>query len=216
MMTEIKDVRIYIFNNNDGKSAEERLRESVTDYSKAYVGILGGNVTDLKEKLQIARTDRGKPYFPRLPEIHFSISHSGAYWGCAVATEPIGMDLQEHTRLKDETVEEASIRFLKLAKRFLHPKEAEFVKHDAYNHFFTVWTAKESYVKYTGRGIDDEFSERCVIPEKTELWTQFLVKNDVVIWNSQTEWFSSEKYQENYTLCICTQNKHRALVLKCY
>lgn len=215
MMTEIKDVRVYIFENNDGKSAEERLCEIVIDYCKTYDISLDGEETEVKEKFRISKTDRGKPYFTYLPQIHFSISHSGAYWGCAVAMEPVGMDLQEHVLLKGETVEEASIRFLKLAKRFLHPKEAEFVEQDAYERFFTVWTAKESYVKYTGQGIDNEFSERCVIPEEKTLWPQFFNQKDVA-WKSQREWFSNTKYQENYTLCVCTQDKHRVFVLRCY
>ncbi len=207
-------VQIYIFKEDDGRSVEERLNFAIVQYCQKCGFALNCDRIEWKEKLQIARTDKGKPYFPKFPQIHFSISHSGAYWGCAVADEPLGMDLQEHVYLNGETMEEAEGRLWKLAYRFFHRKEAEFVERDICNHFFVVWTAKESYVKYTGQGIDDDFAKQYVVPEEMRLWTQFSLKNRV-IWRSQNEWFSSERYQNKYTLCVCTKSKRRVVITEC-
>lgn len=42
----------------------------------------------------IARGPWGKPCFPNLPMLHFSISHSGEWWLCAFSDRPVGIDLQ--------------------------------------------------------------------------------------------------------------------------
>ena len=111
-------------------------------------------------------------------------------------------------------MEEAEVRLLKLAYRFFHRKEAEFVEWDICNRFFVVWTAKESYVKYTGQGIDDDFAKRCVVSEEMDLWMQFSLKN-CVVWRSQSEWFSSERYQDKYTLCVCTEKRCKVVIIEC-
>ena len=85
----------------------------------------------------------------------FSVSHSGPYWACVVADRPVGLDIQMHKggRLED------------IAGRFFHEKEAAWLKVQGIEHFFDVWTAKESYVKWTGQGIDRYFNEVSVVEE---------------------------------------------------
>ncbi len=202
-MTEVnRKVYIYIFDNQDGRSAEERLRLAITGYcSEAGLEF----EEDLSEIFKVERTERGKPYFPHCPQIRFSISHSGSYWVCAVAGEQVGVDLQEHVRAKEETIEGASARFCKMAHRFFHPKEAQFVELDCYRNFFGIWAARESYVKYTGQGIDASFSEYCVIPEEEEKWPGLQERSEAQSWQAEGVWFWEILYQENYTLCVCTK-----------
>ena len=89
----------------------------------------------------------GKPYFTALPRLFFSISHSGAYWVCAYAGEPVGIDLQEHRPLS---------RAGRIAERCFHGREREYLASGG--SFYDVWAAKESYVKYTGEGITASFA----------------------------------------------------------
>lgn len=42
-------------------------------------------------------------------------------------------------------------------KAFFHPLENEYLKKNNYRDFFDVWAAKESYVKFTGGGIGEDF-----------------------------------------------------------
>ena len=97
-----------------------------------------------------ALTPRGKPRYSAFPDLHFSISHSGELWLCAVGDRPLGLDVQRILTAR---------RAESIARRFFHPEERAFLAAagdpDA---FFTVWTAKESYVKYTGQGIDGNFA----------------------------------------------------------
>ena len=178
------------------------------------------------DKWQINRTERGKPYFPNQPELHFSISHSGDYWACAMAEQPVGLDLQEHVRRKDETPESSADRYCRMAKRFFHPWEAEYVRQqDSYRRFFQIWSARESYVKYTGQGIDNHFGEFCVLPGRIDLQEARVQKagvrqaeerqagvqnvsddKAVASWYALDAWFQEMKFAGDYTLCVCTQN----------
>lgn len=90
----------------------------------------------------------GKPYFPDFPWLHFSVSHSGEYWACAMAPTEVGLDLQIHTKGRRE----------RISARFFHPQENEYLRSCNYRDFFDVWAAKESYVKYTGSGIGEGFA----------------------------------------------------------
>ena len=42
----------------------------------------------------LTKGENGKPYLHGYPEIHFNISHSGAYAVCALAGIPVGIDIQ--------------------------------------------------------------------------------------------------------------------------
>ena len=85
----------------------------------------------------------GKPFFPDAPQLHFSISHSGDWWICAMSHQPVGLDLQLHQTYADPA---------KLAQRFFHPRENSWLAEMGYSHFFDLWSAKESWEKYMGRG----------------------------------------------------------------
>ena len=104
----------------------------------------------------IIENERGKPRFAQYPQLHFSVTHSGAYWLCALAQCETGLDLQKHEKTKRSDI----------SRRFFHPNEDAFLKENGYRDFFDVWSAKESYVKFTGQGIDDSFSVFSVVSER--------------------------------------------------
>ncbi len=91
------------------------------------------------------REAQGKPYVRELPEVHFSISHSGDVWVCAVSGTEVGLDLQIRYAGDGE----------KLARRFFHPSEIRWLEQHGFDEFSRLWAYKESYVKYTGAGLRD-------------------------------------------------------------
>ncbi|WP_173011460.1 4'-phosphopantetheinyl transferase family protein [Holdemania massiliensis] len=104
-------------------------------------------------------TPQGKPYFADLPALHFSISHCGQQWVCLFASQPVGIDIEQPRRCREEAI----------ARRFFHPLEqAWLTKHP--ETFFQIWTAKESFVKWSGCGIDSQFSKFSVIDEHGALY----------------------------------------------
>ncbi len=119
----------------------------------------------------ISTTERGKPYTENC-NIHFNISHSGDMVVCAVSDNPIGVDIE-----KIKPVD------LKIAKKVFNNDELlylfgttppyTFEKTDdieILRRFFTLWTTKEAYVKFTGTGISENLKELsikkdCVVTE---------------------------------------------------
>ena len=121
------------------------LQTAVKEYlSKKYPG------TENKEpviELKYGYGKNGKPYLLEYPDFHFSLSHSGNVVALAVSGQEIGLDVQEHVAIKKD-----------LAKRFFTEAEKELLlrekDEESYNRlFFKLWSIKESYIKYTGRGM---------------------------------------------------------------
>ena len=70
----------------------------------------------------------------------------------------------EAEKMKEELVEELMEyeRCRKIANRFFHPDEIDALDANTVSAFYNIWTAKEAYVKFTGQGIDRDFSEFCI------------------------------------------------------
>ena len=137
-------VFIYTAPFRGGRQSEDLLITA----ARAWCASMGRGQIDLS----VTRPEYGKPYFQNAPDICFSVTHSGDFWLCAISEQVVGLDLQQIRETKP----------LKIARRFFHSDEADYLEHHP-GDFFTVWTAKESYVKLTGRGIDDWFSDFSVI-----------------------------------------------------
>lgn len=134
----------------------------------------------------LARGAYGKPYFPHAPHLHFSISHSGDWWMCAFSAKPVGLDLQVVQPCARE----------KLSRRFFHPDEDAFLRQTGYADFFRVWSAKESYLKYTGQGITQE------------LRAFSTVAPNGAFPSVETAWMHMLPWQEEYALCLCAEKAH--------
>lgn len=98
--------------------------------------------------LIISRCQFGKPFLPNHPYLHFNLSHSGSYGGLAMANSPVGFDIEQPL---------VNGPYEALAKRFF-PFEADQLEaagSDESNmvRFARLWTAKEAYLKETGRGL---------------------------------------------------------------
>ena len=141
---------------------------------------------------EILRRERGKPYFSGEGNVHFSVSHSGAYVAVAFASAPVGIDLQQHKCRGYETREDAIARHKKLASRYFHPKEQEYLERDPWEGFFRIWTAKESLLKRTGRGIDHGISGLWVLPRDEA-------------WQDENGFFRQTVLPEGYTLTLSTE-----------
>ena len=136
---------------------------------------------------EITRQERGKPCFTGDGNVHFSVSHSGGFVAVAFGESPLGIDLQQHSSRGD-----AIARHQKLASRYFHPREQEYVASDLWEGFFRVWTAKESFVKRTGRGIDHSFHEICILPNGES-------------WQDENGFFRQTTLPGGYTLTLCTE-----------
>ncbi len=93
---------------------------------------------------RIARTRRGKPYFPDHPHIHFNWSHSGGYVLCALSAGPVGADIE---RIRPRRADLP-------AHALTEPERREYFSLGGdWPAFYTLWTRREAWCKYTGEGL---------------------------------------------------------------
>ena len=100
-------------------------------------------------------TEYGKPFFPALPDFHFSLSHSGERVLCAVSASPVGCDIEEAKRYDPA-----------IAQRFFHPDESALLfslpEEEQTEAFYRLWTCKESFIKAIGLGLSLPLSDFAV------------------------------------------------------
>ncbi|MBQ9061187.1 MAG: 4'-phosphopantetheinyl transferase superfamily protein [Firmicutes bacterium] len=105
---------------------------------------------DEGRKIRIDRLAGGKPVLAE-SEIHFSVSHTGTLFGCVIADEPVGLDIQAVTgakarRLAERYYTEEEVQWME-AGSSPPPEDGSFA-----DRFFRLWCRKEAYAKLTGEG----------------------------------------------------------------
>ncbi|MDR1246966.1 MAG: 4'-phosphopantetheinyl transferase superfamily protein [Clostridiales Family XIII bacterium] len=146
----------------------------LTDVFFDYSGRIGLGLSRREaESARRAAGSYGKPYFTDMPDVHFSISHSGRFWACLMTGAAVGLDVEDITarRERDAGREiDAGERYLKIARRYFTDDERRETEdaaargpHELIARFFFVWTRKEAYVKYTGRGMGAGLGEFSVL-----------------------------------------------------
>ena len=149
------------------------------------------------------RSEYGKPYFPAYPDFHYNISHSSGLVVCAAADHPLGIDIQE--------IPADSARALKIASHFFSAEEQEALrdllphsgrqKDDKSNSllcrlFTRFWTARESYIKLTGRGLSEPFEH--FRPDLAE--GVIYVKGE----NAPAAYLTEYNIEEGFCMAVCT------------
>lgn len=95
---------------------------------------------------------------PQVEEGYISITHTPRYWACGLSERPVGIDMEESSR---------HLSFAVVKK--LHPAEREYLSvlsegsSEWREEFLSIWTKKESYLKYLGKGLAGGLSGFCVL-----------------------------------------------------
>lgn len=92
----------------------------------------------------IARTEKGKPYFPG-EKLHFSITHTKTCAFCALSDRPVGIDAEPLTR----KINPAHAQKLLSPEEYMQYENAA----DPNRALLTFWVLKEAEAKCTGEGI---------------------------------------------------------------
>ena len=104
----------------------------------------------------------GKAYISNFENIYFNLSHSGKMVLCAISDREVGVDIE----YIDHEID------LSIAQHYFYNKEYESIMNsqNPADEFFKYWVLKESYMKYTGLGMNlklDSFEIK--IEDKIEL-----------------------------------------------
>ncbi len=109
--------------------------------------VIGRRLSRANAEIAFVRGPNGKPRLERAGGFEFNLSHSGRWIVCASAFSPVGVDVERIGDFAWDDVEDA-----------LSPEERtrlDPAADGAWRTAFTVlWTAKESYLKALGAGLD--------------------------------------------------------------
>jgi 4'-phosphopantetheinyl transferase len=143
------------------------------------------------EEIYFTVNEYGKPNCDILNDFHFNISHSGDWVVCAVDKNPIGIDIEEISTID-----------LDISKNFFSDKEHNdlILSNNPFDYFFTLWSLKESYIKFLGKGLShplNSFSMR-FLDEKIviESYDQILEKI----------YFKQYQIDDGYKMALCCLN----------
>lgn len=154
----------------------------IKDYKKTFENLKGSQLTDklIKECLskkgiencEILRTEKGKPYIEvdgSRNNIFCSVSHSGNLFSCVFHNAEIGLDVQELRNVKYD----------KISSRYFTENEKKFVNSGGEDAFFTIWTRKEAYAKYTGDGLEEIIRGSTVIDRKDVEFFDIMIEKNI-------------------------------------
>lgn len=171
-----------------------RLKNQADKYRSLGAGLLLERV--LKEHFidpnDLVEGDYGKPEVPG-SDFHFNLSHSGDYVALVIGKCPVGIDIQEHRKFKND-----------IPKRFFCQEEAAHIgkkktEEEKQNLFFRYWSAKESFVKLTGEGMKRDFHSFFVD-----------LKNDRILSKDKEEqlaYLMEYPCLEDYTIMVSSEDK---------
>jgi 4'-phosphopantetheinyl transferase len=128
---------------------------------------------------------QGKPYLIAVPDVHFSISHSGSMAMCALHNGPVGADIEKIRPVGKGVAE----RIMSATERRLYMETD-----DRQSLFFQVWTLKEAYVKFSGAGLGMSLSSFTACPSDGRVLTD----TGCAFWMTQPE--------TGYQAAVCAQS----------
>jgi 4'-phosphopantetheinyl transferase len=144
------------------------------------------------KNISIKEGQYGKPYIEGDETFKYSLSHSGDYVLCATDNDDIGADIQEMKSYK-----------MAMAKRFFEKSEYnridKCIEEDRIKEFYRVWTAKESAVKYSGRGMGEGI-EHIVTNDSYSVIKNIALEEELKI----------KLYDEieGYMVCVCSKGNN--------
>lgn len=113
------------------KTAEKR-REPLCAY--ALLWMILRERYGWRQLPELALTDRGKPWFPGHPEVHFNLSHTAGAALVGVSDCPLGVDMEKIRPISQRSME-------------------RIAGVDSAEEFFRSWVRREARVKRDGAGI---------------------------------------------------------------
>lgn len=124
--------------------------ENAKAHSKVFAEkVLSEYLNVDQDRLAVCRDSFGKPYLKNYPDIHYNISHTKGVIVCAVSNKPVGVDIERIKKVNHGIV-----------KRFFTVDEQNYIlnsKGKEDERFIEIWTKKEAYVKWIGKGMEIPF-----------------------------------------------------------
>ena len=160
------------------------IQKSINSLKLLKIGLNEFGIDLFREDL--VYNEFGKPSLKR-KDIFYDISHSGKYVTCAISNKIVGIDIQKHIEKFEEIISFFSIS----EKEYLAsiPFQKLLIKE-----FFKIWTVKESYVKFLGRGLYKELDSFSLFLDKKKIIDEGRIVKDIL--------YKNFSISEEYTMSV--------------
>jgi 4'-phosphopantetheinyl transferase len=153
MTNHIDETKFQSFLNLVSSQKQEQIKRYHFDidkklslYSELIIRMIAcQELNILNDKIIFEKEKYGKPYIKDHQDFCYNISHTRNAIVVCVSDNPVGVDI--------ESIRKADMR---IAKRFFTNDELIYITQsetDKDRRFFEIWTKKEAYIKYIGRGL---------------------------------------------------------------
>lgn len=115
------------------------------------------------EIFQIQENEFGKPYIKNQKNFYYNLSHSGNCVVLAWGNGEVGVDVQQHRADTDMRI---------IAENCFADDEKEYIMQSdrqTEERFYEIWTGKESYLKYVGKGLRGNMRSLSILQRKSEI-----------------------------------------------
>ena len=182
---------------NKIKKEEDRLRSLAAGILLSYG--LRENGIDL-DACRLVAGVHGKPQVAGCEGLHFNLSHTGNYAVAVFSDASVGIDIEHRRTLKQSLLDKCCTEEEQAWIQSQPDKEMAFVR---------LWTAKESYVKWSGEGIT--FPLKSIAVHRKEDGTASYQKKDGIALYRKgiLQPVSFAEYDEipDYHICVCTDSE---------
>lgn len=143
-------------------------------------------------EIEIGYNEYGKPFLKNIG-LYFSLSHSNKWVVCGWSNNEIGVDIEKIDKVNTDI---AKSSFCKTEYEYIKSGE----KYEQYKKFIQIWTLKESYIKYIGKGLTVPLNSFC-IKKDGDYFTIESNKNIGEIYLKQIE------FSDGYYLTECSEDE---------
>jgi 4'-phosphopantetheinyl transferase len=141
-------------------------------------------------QIEYCYNEFGKPALISREDFHFNLSHAGDWVVMALSCSETGIDIEQVVPLDME-----------IARHFFSASEYQQLKkvpdHSKLDHFFQIWTLKESFTKMTGLGLSEDLNSFSI-----ELCDNFPRLSSG---SFSPVFFRQFDIQSNYKLAVCAR-----------
>lgn len=143
-------------------------------------------------KIEIVYNKYGKPFLKNIP-LYFNLSHSNKWVACGWSNNEIGVDIEKINKINIDIAKssfcEAEYNYIKSGK-----------KNEQYKKFIQIWTLKESYIKYIGKGLTIPLNSFCV----KKNMDHFNIESNG---NIESVYLKQLEFSDDYYLAECSKNE---------
>lgn len=171
---KLKNIILYISQHKQRMMKQLTIRNKLVLYSELLLRIVLCKELNISNKeIVLEYNDYGKPFLRNYNNFYFNVSHTENAIVVAISDACIGIDIE-----KIRTID------LSIAKRFYADFENKYLfrsQENIYERFFEIWTKKEAYIKYIGKGLSISLDSFDIFNTTISKQIRFLKKRDYII-----------------------------------